>query len=80
MKAYRTKYPQDEHRRLRDGAPVNSKYKFIDVEYAADVAAGTAPAPIIMQMCDWPKVSQSGFYDWKHGRNRPPRHADRNSH
>jgi transposase InsO family protein len=43
---------------------VSERYEFIDAEYDA----GAAPAPTIMQMCAWLKVSRSGFYDW---RSRP---------
>jgi putative transposase len=50
---------------LRGGATVNSKYEFIDAEYAAGTAADTADAPTITQMCTWMGVSRSGFYDWK---------------
>lgn len=50
---------------LCSGASVNQKYEFIDAEYATGVAADTAPAPAISQMCDWLNVSRSGFYGWK---------------
>jgi putative transposase len=43
---------------------VSEKYEFIDAEHAA-VAADTAPAPTVTQMCAWLKVSRSGFYDWQ---------------
>jgi putative transposase len=43
---------------------VSEKYEFIDAEYDA----GAAPAPTVIQMCTWLKVSRSGFYDW---RSRP---------
>jgi putative transposase len=45
---------------------VTDKYEFIDAEYDAAIAAGTAPA--IMQMCRWIDVSKSGYYEW---RSRP---------
>lgn len=43
---------------------MSEKYEFIDAEYAAN----TSPAPAIVQMCEWLKVSRSGFYEW---RSRP---------
>jgi putative transposase len=46
---------------------VSERYEFIDAEHAA-VAAETAPAPTVTQMCTWLEVSRSGFYDW---RSRP---------
>lgn len=50
---------------LRSGASVTEKYEFIDAEYASDLAADTACAPTVTQMCDWLEVSRSGFYEWK---------------
>jgi putative transposase len=46
---------------------VSEKYAFIEAEDAT-VAADTACAPSITQMCSWLKVSRSGFYEW---RSRP---------
>jgi putative transposase len=43
---------------------VSERYEFIDAECAA-VAADTAPAPTVTQMCTWLKVSKSGFYEWR---------------
>jgi len=45
---------------------VSEKYDFIDAESAVLPAEGDAPA--IVQMCEWLRVSKSGFYDW---RSRP---------
>jgi putative transposase len=43
---------------------VSEKYAFIETEHAT-VAAATACAPTITQMCSWLQVSRSGFYEWK---------------
>jgi putative transposase len=42
---------------------VSEKYEFIDAEYATGAAA-----PTVTQMCEWLRVSRSGFYEW---RSRP---------
>jgi transposase InsO family protein len=47
---------------LREGAAVTEKYGFIDAQYA--IPSGKAGAPTIAQMCEWLKVSRSGYYDW----------------
>ena len=52
---------------LRSGASVSDKYTFIDAGYAT-VAADTAAAPTVTRMCQWLRVSKSGFYEW---RSRP---------
>jgi len=46
---------------------VSEKYAFIDAGYAT-VAADTAAAPTVTRMCQWLRVSRSGFYEW---RSRP---------
>jgi putative transposase len=46
---------------------VSEKYAFIDAGYAT-VAADTAAAPTVTRMCQWLRVSKSGFYEW---RSRP---------
>jgi putative transposase len=46
---------------------VSEKYEFIEAEYVT-MAGDTAPAPTIVQMCAWLRVSRSGFYEW---RSRP---------
>jgi transposase InsO family protein len=46
---------------------VSEKYAFIEAEHAT-VAAETACAPTVTQMCAWLQVSRSGFYEW---RSRP---------
>jgi putative transposase len=46
---------------------VSDKYAFIDAGYAT-VAADTAAAPTVTRMCQWLRVSKSGFYEW---RSRP---------
>ena len=43
---------------------MSEKYAFIEAEHAA-VAAETACAPSITQMCSWLRVSRSGYYEWK---------------
>jgi transposase InsO family protein len=43
---------------------VSEKYAFIEAEYAT-VAADTAAAPTVTQMCAWLKVSKSGYYEWR---------------
>src|SRR5580658_718527 len=57
---------------LREGAPVNEKYAFIDAEYATVPRQGKAPA--VTQMCEWLGVSKSGYYDWK---GRPESEAEK---
>lgn len=46
---------------------MSEKYAFIAAEDAT-VAADTACAPSITQMCSWLRVSRSGYYEW---RSRP---------
>jgi putative transposase len=46
---------------------VSEKYAFTGAEDAT-MAAKAARAPAITQMCDWLRVSRSGFYEW---RSRP---------
>jgi len=46
---------------------VSEKYVFIDSEYAT-LARDEACAPTVTQMCEWLRVSKSGFYGW---RSRP---------
>ena len=46
---------------------MSEKYAFIDAGYAT-VAADTAAAPTVTRMCQWLRVSKSGFYEW---RSRP---------
>jgi putative transposase len=46
---------------------VSEKYAFIEAENAT-VAADTACAPSVTQMCAWLQVSRSGYYEW---RSRP---------
>lgn len=46
---------------------MSEKYAFIEAEDVT-VAAGTACAPSITQMCAWLRVSRSGYYEW---RSRP---------
>ena len=46
---------------------MSDKYAFIDAGYAT-VAADTAAAPTVTRMCQWLRVSKSGFYEW---RSRP---------
>ena len=46
---------------------MSEKYAFIEAEHAT-VAADTACAPSITQMCSWLQVSRSGYYEW---RSRP---------
>ena len=46
---------------------MTEKYEFIDAEYVA-LAGDEACAPTITQMCEWLRVSKSGYYDW---RSRP---------
>jgi putative transposase len=53
---------------LCSGASLRDKYEFIDAEYAAAAADKATTAPAISQMCEWLKVSKSGFYEW---RNNP---------
>ena len=43
---------------------MSEKYAFIEAGHAA-VAAETACAPSITQMCSWLRVSRSGYYEWK---------------
>jgi putative transposase len=43
---------------------VSEKYAFIEAEDAT-VAADTACAPSITQMCSWLQVSRSGYYEWR---------------
>jgi putative transposase len=43
---------------------VTEKYEVIDAEYAAASGNGTGDAPAITQMCQWLRVSKSGYYDW----------------
>ena len=45
---------------------MTEKYEFIDAQYAMPSVKGDAPT--ISQMCEWVKVSPSGFYGW---RSRP---------
>ena len=52
---------------------MSEKYQFIDAEYAG-ISAGADPAPTITCMCEWLRVSKSGFYDW---RSRPESSAAR---
>jgi putative transposase len=42
---------------------VTDKYEFIDAQYADSSADGDAPTRV--QMCEWLKVSTSGYYGWK---------------
>jgi putative transposase len=46
---------------------VSGKYSFIDAE-CATLAGDEACAPTIIHMCEWLKVSKSGYYEW---RSRP---------
>ena len=46
---------------------MSEKYAFIEAENAT-MAADTACAPSITQMCAWLRVSRSGYYEW---RSRP---------
>ena len=46
---------------------MSEKYVFIDSEYAT-LARDEACAPTVTQMCEWLRVSKSGFYGW---RSRP---------
>lgn len=41
---------------------MTEKYGFIDAQYA--MPSGEGDAPTISQMCEWLKVSRSGYYDW----------------
>lgn len=50
---------------LCSGASVSSRYEFIDAEYAAAAADTATTAPTISQMCEWLRVSKSGFYGWR---------------
>ena len=43
---------------------MSEKYAFIEAEHAT-MAAGTACAPGITQMCSWLQVSRSGYYEWR---------------
>lgn len=43
---------------------MSARYSFIDAECAAQ-AGDMAPAPTVVQMCEWLGVSRSGFYDWR---------------
>jgi putative transposase len=43
---------------------VTEKYEFIDAEYADATGNDTGDAPTITQMCQWLRVSKSGYYDW----------------
>ena len=45
---------------------MTERYEFIDAECAYLPAEGSAPA--VVQMCEWLRVSKSGYYDW---RSRP---------
>ncbi|WP_255606088.1 hypothetical protein [Mycolicibacterium xanthum] len=43
---------------------MSQKYAFIAAQHADSAAAGTGPAPTIVQMLGWLAVSKSGFYEW----------------
>ena len=43
---------------------MSDKYAFIDAGYAT-VAVDTAAAPTVTRMCQWLRVSKSGFYEWR---------------
>jgi len=51
--------------RLCSGASVRDKYEFIDAEYAAAAADTATTAPTVSQMCEWLRVSKSGYYEWR---------------
>jgi putative transposase len=50
---------------LCSGASVKDKYEFIDAEYAAAAADTATTAPTVSQMCEWLRVSKSGYYEWR---------------
>jgi HTH-like domain len=50
---------------LCSGASVRDKYEFIDAEYAAAAADTATTAPTVSQMCEWLRVSKSGYYEWR---------------
>ena len=43
---------------------MSEMYAFIDAGYAT-VAVDTAAAPTVTRMCQWLRVSKSGFYEWR---------------
>jgi putative transposase len=50
---------------LCSGASVRDRYEFIDAEYAAAAAETATTAPTVSQMCEWLRVSKSGYYEWR---------------
>ena len=50
---------------LCSGASVRDRYEFIDAEYAAAAADTATTAPTVSQMCEWLRVSKSGYYEWR---------------